>query len=163
MTAVILTNNGLVHDDVIKWKHFPCYWPLVRGIHRSPVKSPHKGQRCGALIFVLWSATWIKEWVNNGEADDLRRHRAHYDATVMFFIWHMYASSSLDVLTLLSTTYIYIVDMDHCWGLTDSKQGCNFYTRLVSLLILLIQHLLYMILWICNIICTLYKCVYRKQ
>ena len=25
------------HDDVIKWKHFPCYWPFVRGIHRYPV------------------------------------------------------------------------------------------------------------------------------
>ena len=24
-------------DDVVKWKHFPCYWPFVRGIHRSPV------------------------------------------------------------------------------------------------------------------------------
>ena len=33
----------MVHDDVIKWKHFPRYWPLVRGIHRSPVNSPHKG------------------------------------------------------------------------------------------------------------------------
>ena len=32
------------HDDVIKWKHFPCHWPFVRGIHRSPVNSPHKGQ-----------------------------------------------------------------------------------------------------------------------
>ena len=32
-----------VHDDVIKWKHFPRYWPFVRGIHRSPVNSPHKG------------------------------------------------------------------------------------------------------------------------
>ena len=21
--------------DVIKWKHFPCYWPFVRGIHWS--------------------------------------------------------------------------------------------------------------------------------
>ena len=30
------------HDDVIKWKHFPCYWPFVRGIHRSPVNSPPK-------------------------------------------------------------------------------------------------------------------------
>ena len=27
------------HDDVIKWKHFPRYWPFVWGIHRSP----HKG------------------------------------------------------------------------------------------------------------------------
>ena len=33
-----------IHDDVIKWKHFPRYWPFVRGIHRSPVNSPHKGQ-----------------------------------------------------------------------------------------------------------------------
>ena len=23
------------YDDVIKWKHFPSYWPFVRGIHRS--------------------------------------------------------------------------------------------------------------------------------
>ena len=23
-----------IHDDVIKWKHFLCYWPFVRGIHR---------------------------------------------------------------------------------------------------------------------------------
>ena len=23
------------HDDVIKWKHFPRYWPFVRGIHWS--------------------------------------------------------------------------------------------------------------------------------
>ena len=26
----------LFHDDIIKWKHFPRYWPFVRGIHRSP-------------------------------------------------------------------------------------------------------------------------------
>ena len=24
-----------LHDDVIKWKHFPRYWPFVRGIHQS--------------------------------------------------------------------------------------------------------------------------------
>ena len=32
------------HNDVIKWKYFPLYWPFVRGIHQSPVNSPHKGQ-----------------------------------------------------------------------------------------------------------------------
>ena len=31
------------NDDVIKWKHFPRYWPFVRGIHRSPVDSSHEG------------------------------------------------------------------------------------------------------------------------
>ena len=70
------------HDDVIKWKHFLCYWSFVRGIHRWPVKSPYKGQWCGALIFSLIGA-WINGWVNNRESGDLRRHCAHYYVTVM--------------------------------------------------------------------------------
>ena len=70
------------HDDVIKWKHFPRYWPFVRGIHRSPVNSPHKGQWRGALMFTL-ICTRINGWVNNREAGDLRRYRAHYDVIVM--------------------------------------------------------------------------------
>ena len=73
----------LSHDDVIKWKHFPCYWPFVRGIHRSPVNSPHKGQWRGALVFSL-ICVWISRWVNNGEAGDLRRYRTRYDVTVMY-------------------------------------------------------------------------------
>ena len=70
------------HDDVIKWKHFPRYWPFVRGIHRFPVNSPHKGQRRGALMFSL-ICVWINGWVNDREAGDLRRYHAHYDVTVM--------------------------------------------------------------------------------
>ena len=46
------------HDDVIKWKHFPRNWPFVRGVHRSPVNSPHKGQWRGALMFSL-ICVWI--------------------------------------------------------------------------------------------------------
>ena len=70
------------HDDVIKWKHFPRYWPFVRGIHRSPVNSPHKGQWRGALMFSV-ICTWINGWANNREAGDLRRHRVHFDVTLM--------------------------------------------------------------------------------
>ena len=50
----------------------------------SPVNSPHKGQWCGALVFSLICA-WINGWVNTREAGDLRRHRAHYDVTVMYW------------------------------------------------------------------------------
>ena len=71
-----------IHDDVIKWKHFPRYWPFMRGIHRGPVNSPHKGQWRGALMFSL-IYTRINAWVNNGESGALRRHRVHYDVTVM--------------------------------------------------------------------------------
>ena len=75
------------HDDVIKWKHFPRYWPFVRGIHRSPANSPHKGQWRGTLMFYLICA-WINGWVNLGEAGDLWRHRAHYDVTVMVTVYY---------------------------------------------------------------------------
>ena len=71
-----------MHDDVIKWKHFPRYWPFVRGIHRSPVNSPHKGQWRGALMLTL-ICVWINGCVNNREAGDLRRYCAHYGVTVM--------------------------------------------------------------------------------
>ena len=72
------------HDDVIKWKHFLCYWPFVPGIHRSLVNSPHKGQWRGALMFsLICTELWCFRWVNNREAGDLTCHRAHYDVIVM--------------------------------------------------------------------------------
>ena len=77
----------LSRDDVIKWKHFPRCWPFVRGIHRSPLNSLHKGQWRGALTFSL-ICVWINGWVNNREAGDLRCHRAHYDVTVMKLYIH---------------------------------------------------------------------------
>ena len=74
-------NISACRDDAIKWKHFPRYWPFVRGIRRSPVNSPHKGQWRGALVF-LWSTPWINDWVNTHQDGDLRRHKAHYDVIV---------------------------------------------------------------------------------
>ena len=69
------------------WRHqmkaFPRYCPFMRGIHRSPVNSPHKGQWRGALMFSL-ICVWINGWENNREAGDLRRHRTHYDVIVMW-------------------------------------------------------------------------------
>ena len=45
----------ILHNDVIKWEHFPRYLPFVRGIHRSSVNSPHKGQWRGALMCLVFS------------------------------------------------------------------------------------------------------------
>ena len=85
--------NGMYticHDDVNKWKYIPRNWPFVRGIHRSPVNSPQKGQWRRALMFSL-ICVWINGWVNNREADDLRRYRAHHDVIVMISIYmHIY-------------------------------------------------------------------------
>ena len=64
-------HHANLHDDVIKWRHYPRYWPFL-----------HKGQWRGALMFSLISAR-INGWVNNHEAGDLRRIRPHNDVTVM--------------------------------------------------------------------------------
>ena len=64
-------------------KDFPRYWSFVNGIHRSLVDSPrHKGQwRRPSIFSVIWA--WTNGWTNDGDAGDLRRHRAHYVVTVM--------------------------------------------------------------------------------
>ena len=104
--VVMLRNTDLptppialfLHGDFIKWKHFPRYWPFVRGIHRSPVNSPHKGQWRGALMFSLIFAL-TKNWANNGDAGDLRRHRAHYDVIVIFLAIQRFITN----ITILGT------------------------------------------------------------
>ena len=51
--ATVVKGEEQAHHDVIKWKHFPRYWPFVRGIYRSPVNSPHKGQWRGCFDISL--------------------------------------------------------------------------------------------------------------
>ena len=76
------TEAWVTHNDVTKWKHFPRYWPFMKGIQRSSVDSPKKGQWRGALIFSLICA-WTNGWANNWCVGDLRCHRAYYSVTVM--------------------------------------------------------------------------------
>ena len=62
-----------MHDDVIKWIHFPHYWPFVRGIHRlnnrtSPLHWRHNDHggvsnhrpRGGCLLNRLFRRRWKK-------------------------------------------------------------------------------------------------------
>ena len=44
---------------------------------------PHTKASDAKLWCFLWSAPWINGWVNNREAGDLRRHRAHYNVIVI--------------------------------------------------------------------------------
>ena len=78
--AIVTNCLSAHHDDVIKWKHFPRYWPFERGIHRwIPLTKASDAE----LWCFLWSAPWINGWVNNREAGNLIRYRVHYDVTVM--------------------------------------------------------------------------------
>ena len=78
----------VIHDDVIKCKHFPCYWLFVRRIHRSP----QKVQWHGALIFSLMCA-WTNGRTDNGDAGDLRCLGAYCDVTVMNYLFNTWFSA----------------------------------------------------------------------
>ena len=106
----------MLHDDFIKWKHFPRYGPFVPGIHQSPVYSPQKGQWRGALMFSL-ICVWINGWVNNRGTGNLRRHRAHYDVIVMITVWS--GTSSTDLKKYNSSNF------DPAYGLTISTLCAN--------------------------------------
>ena len=95
------------HDDVIKWKHFPRYWPFVPGIHRSSGNSPHKGQWRRALMFSLICA-WTDSWTNNGCAGDLRGYRAHNGVIVMCNI------QQCAVYEIIYSYDISCIDLNHC-------------------------------------------------
>ena len=78
------------------WRHqmetFSALLGFARGIHRSPVDSPHKGQWHGALMFSLMCAS-TNDRASNGDAGDLRPHGTHHDVTVIFLLcfvvfWH---------------------------------------------------------------------------
>ena len=71
------------------WRHcndlFALY--LICWLMKARSLLSHKGEWLGALMFSLICA-WINGWVNNGEAGDFKRHRAHYDAIVMGMTMH---------------------------------------------------------------------------
>ena len=65
----------------------------------SPVTGEFPAQKASNME--LWSfsiCAWINGWVNSPEAGDLRRHRAHYDVTVMLNWFYYIGSSTKGVL-----------------------------------------------------------------
>ena len=104
-----ILDKGNVHDDVIKWKHFPPDCHFVMWIYRSPVDSPHKDQWRGTFMFSLICA-WTNGWANNRDAGDLRLHCAHYDVTAM----HL---NAFWILELVSSA-------EHMAPFSDMISGC---------------------------------------
>ena len=54
-------------------------WGEITGRHWIPLTKASDTE----FWCFLWSAPLTNGWANNGDAGDLRRHRAHYDVTVM--------------------------------------------------------------------------------
>ena len=74
--------NRAVHMMTSPNENIPRHWPFMRGIQRSPMNSPHKGQWRGALMFSQICA-WTNGWANSRDAGDMRRHYTRYDVTIM--------------------------------------------------------------------------------
>ena len=111
----------ITHDDVIKWKHFPRYWPFVRVNHRSQLDSPHKGLWRGDLVLSLICA-WTNGWANKRNDGDLRCQSAHYDVTVMRY--NIYVIYSYVFRNSLKSPPV-----DHAWllllGMSYRFRGSN--------------------------------------
>ena len=111
------------HDDIIKWKHFLCYWPFVWGIHRLPVNSPHKGQWLGGLIS-FWSASEPTVEANNKDASDLTCYRPFANVIVMWChcnVIHLFGSLDQYHLLFELAYNIPIVTSEEIthWGLNN--------------------------------------------
>ena len=78
--SLLNTLVAQVGNKSTRWRHqketFSALLALCVG------NSPVKGQWRGTLMSSLTCA-WTNGWVNNRDAGYLRRHRAHYDVTVM--------------------------------------------------------------------------------
>ena len=72
---VTRVSYAAIHDDVIKWKHFPRYWPFVFPAQRPVTRS--FDIFCDLRPYIRLSKQW---W------GDLRCYRTHYDVIVMVSI-----------------------------------------------------------------------------
>ena len=65
MLPLYTTSISTHHDDVIKWKHFPCCRTFVWRIHRSLVNSPHRGpvmRSFGVFFDLRLNKRLSKQW-----------------------------------------------------------------------------------------------------
>ena len=112
------------YDDVIKWKHFPRYWPFVRGIDRWSVDSPHKGpvRRSFDAFFHLrlnerLSKQPRRQWLETSS----RSLWLHCDDSIKPLYWgnHWFMADSLytgPVMQIFVGVFWKIVNWPVTWG-----------------------------------------------
>ena len=87
------------------WRHqmetFSALLAICAG--NPPVTGEFPAQRPMTLSFdVFFDMRLNENWVNKHEAGDLRRHRAHYDVTVMWMtVYRFFGAGSLPIKVLL--------------------------------------------------------------
>ena len=139
----------VTHYDVMTWKYFPLYWPLVVTIHQWPVHVPHKGP-----VMQNFNVFNVKETVKLLAICDTMRHQFddsfllpsfHPHLSLTIHVWFMSDAplpSSHHPPTLLACRGLWVVTnkapigasfMDQwrpsTWMATQSKQPKNQITQ----------------------------------
>ena len=97
------------HNDVINWKPFPPSWPCARGIRRS---TGFPSQRPTTWAWIFCICAWTNGLANNRDPGDLRRHRAHYDVTVMLSRGRHTVSQQLVTIGSINSTSPFLRHLD---------------------------------------------------
>ena len=85
----------VISSWAIRMGYFFPWWRHQMETFSALLATDHRWR--GALVFSL-ICTWTNGWANNRDAGNLRRHRAHYDAIVMFVQFHWGDPTVLDVI-----------------------------------------------------------------
>ena len=93
-----------LHDDVIKRKHYPRYWPFVWGHLWIPLTKTSDAELWCFVLFLI--CAWTNSWANNRDTGDLRCHRGHYDVTVMWYLIPVACSQCVDDALFLPHTWV---------------------------------------------------------
>ena len=118
MLVSVLVRLAYVHDDVIKWNIFRITGHLCEeftGHRRFPCTKTSEAE-----LWCFFICAWTYGWVNNREAGDLRRHRAHYDVIVMYSVKCMcylrLENKAIVVSIMLACT---VCDIGETWALNS--------------------------------------------
>ena len=96
------------HGNVIKWKHFPRYWPFVRESTRHRYFSLQRPvTRNFAVFFDLRLKKKKNAWVKKRDTGDFRRHHTLHDATVMILPLYFSVSIILCSIFVMCARAIY--------------------------------------------------------
>ena len=126
---------GYVHDDVIKWRHFPRHWSFVRWIHRSPGEFP--AQRPVTPSFDVFfdlrlnerlsKQSWIW-WFETLSRPLWRQCNAQVRFYASLYQWHQCVAGKLHTLNPsinLSVHVLWIATstscLDICWTMVTVK------------------------------------------
>ena len=76
------------------WRHqmktFSALLVIYAGYSPVPDEFPAQRPVTRSFDVFFFICVWINDWVNNGEAGDLRRYRAHYNVMVMQYEYQIY-------------------------------------------------------------------------